>query len=106
MPARRELCVMNANGSDEHVLRDISGYGQQPPMWPAWHGSDEITFVSPTGVDLPVQEGKDPRMAFDVVQYKINAQGALEPAKTLSEGWPIEMKPSMKKADYTAPKAP
>ncbi|HSV13068.1 MAG TPA: hypothetical protein VLI90_02330 [Tepidisphaeraceae bacterium] len=103
MPLKRELCVMNANGSDEHVLRDLTIFGQQPPMWPGWRGNDEITFVGSKAEDQPVQEGKDPRIAFDVVQYKINAQGALEPIKTLSDGWPIEMKPSMKKSDYTAP---
>ena len=97
---------MNANGSDEHVLFDATVYGPQMPLWPTWRGNDEITFTSSAGQDLPVQPGKDPRIAFDVVLFRITPQATLEPAKTLSQGWPIEMKPSIKKADYsTAPAA-
>lgn len=105
MAEKRELCVMNTNGSDEHALRDVSSYGAIPPMWPTWHGIDEITFVSPAGQDLQVQAGKDPRIAFDVVLYKITTQGKMESVRQLSQGWPIEMKPSMRKASF-APPAP
>lgn len=106
MPAKRELAVMNANGSDEHILRDVSGQGDVPAMWPAWHGNEEITFISPSAQDLPVQQAKEPRVAFDVVMYKLTPQGTLEGGKVLSEGWPTGMKPSMKKANYRSPAQP
>jgi hypothetical protein len=98
MPERRELCVMNANGSDQHVLSDVTMYGQQLPMWPTWHGNEQITFIAPGALDVPAAEGNEPRVAFDVVLFNISPQGALEAVKTLSQDWPIEMKPSMKKS--------
>jgi hypothetical protein len=98
MPERRELCVMNANGSDEHLLSDVTTFGQELPMWPTWHGNDEISFVSSTSQDLPAEAGKEPRIAFDVVLYRIGAQDDLQSVKTLSQNWPIEMKPSTKKS--------
>jgi hypothetical protein len=102
-PGKLQIAVMNANGSDPHDLRDIHEYGSQPPMWPSWHGNDQITFVSAEGTNLPAAVGQTPRTAFDVIDYRITPQSQLEPVKTLSQDWPVEMKPSMKTADFTAP---
>ena len=103
---KRELAVMDIDGSNPHVLMDISRYGSQPPMWPAWHGNDRITFVSASGTDLPGKADEDPRLAFDVVDYHVNAANLLEPAITLSSDWPAEMKPAMRKADFQPPVPP
>ena len=105
-PDRRELAAMNIDGTDGHVLSDISRYGSQSPMWPAWHGNDRVTFVSPGGADLPGKPDEDPRMAFDVVDYRITPTNSLEPAATLSGDWPAEMKPAMRKADFQPPPPP
>ena len=83
---RRELSVMNANGSNPHVLR----VAESLPMWPAWHGNDEITFIDPA--PLPAQ-GDDKRIRFNIVDYQLNDGGKLDPIRTLSEGWPAKMLP-------------
>jgi dipeptidyl aminopeptidase/acylaminoacyl peptidase len=105
-PDKRELAVMDIDGSNPHVLMDISRYGSQPPMWPTWHGNDRITFVSAGGKDLPGKADEDPRLAFDVVDYHVTAANLLEPAITLSTDWPAEMKPAMRKADFQPPVPP
>ena len=37
-------------------------------------GSSPAALVAPTGTDLPVQEGKEPRMAFDVVLRRLRTR--------------------------------
>ncbi len=100
-PEKRELAVMNSNGSDSHVLCDITGFGPQPPIWPGWHGNDEMTFASPTPQDFPGQDG---RITFDVVNYSIDARGEIRPVKVLSKDWPLEMKPWMKQDKFAGVK--
>jgi Tol biopolymer transport system component len=102
-PEKRALAIINSDGSNEHLLLYISRYGAQPPMWPAWRGNDRITFVSPSGQDLPGKPDDDPRLAFDVVDYRITADNSLEPATKLSADWSAEMKPAMRKADFQPP---
>jgi len=97
---KHELGMMNPNGSDAHTLMDISGFGWPAPMFPTWRGNDSITFVSSTGTDIPQQPGEEPRMALDVIVYKITAQYTLEPAQTLSKDWNLETKPTVKKSDF------
>lgn len=99
------LCVINAKGGDEQVLRHLDGY-EIHLMRPAWRGNDEITFVATVGEHLPVKPGGQPHSAFDLLQYKITAQGAIEPGRLLSESWPVEMKPTVaERTSTTAPKA-
>ncbi len=103
---KRELAVINSDGSNGHILLDISRYGAQPSMWPAWHGNDRITFVPGDGKDLPGKPDDDPKIAFDLVDYRITAENLLEPAATLSGDWPAEMKPAMRRADFEKPIPP
>ncbi|MGH7213908.1 MAG: hypothetical protein ACREIT_04015, partial [Tepidisphaeraceae bacterium] len=100
MPMKRELALMNANGSDVTVLRDLGQYTDLP-MWPTWRGNDEIAFVPPSNpTTRPAAVDGDQRVHFDVVLYRL-VNGAtldVEPARVLSTGWPDAMKPFMKLA--------
>ncbi len=58
-PGKQELFVMNSNGSDSHLLLDLSAFSQLP-MWPSWHGNDAISFIDLASIDLPSEAGKDP----------------------------------------------
>jgi hypothetical protein len=92
---RDDLCVMNANGSDPHVLRSLDEYvgDPKPPMWPAWHGDDQITFIATAENARSINvEGHD-RKTVDVIQYQLTEKGTLEPLQSLSGDWKPEIKP-------------
>jgi hypothetical protein len=97
-PIRDELCVMNANGSNPYVLRSLDDYvgTPAPPMWPAWRGNDQITFIAPADQAKHAQVDKQDATVMEVIQYRLTEKGALEPIKILSSGWKPEMKPYSK----------
>jgi hypothetical protein len=92
---RADLCVMNANGSDPHVLSSLDAYlGQpQPPMWPAWHGNAQITFIAPADQARNIHADNADRKAVNVVEYRLTEKGTLEQLRLLSADWKAEMKP-------------
>jgi len=94
-PARDELCVMNANGSDPHVLRSLDEYigDPSPPMWPAWRGNDQITFIATAENARSVKVDDHDRKVVDVIQYRLTEKGALEAMHSLSADWKPEIKP-------------
>jgi hypothetical protein len=94
-PAKDELCVMNANGSDPHVLRSLDEYvgDPKPPMWPAWRGNDQITFIAAAEDAKSVKVDDHDRKVLDVIQYRLTDKGALEPLQSLSGDWKAEIKP-------------
>ncbi|CAN5410717.1 hypothetical protein BH10PLA1_BH10PLA1_21250 [soil metagenome] len=91
-PAKRELLLIRANGSDGMALRDLS-HRDIFALWPAWHGNGEITFTSPEEDAKTVTVKNETRLQYDIVQYKITDKGELQAIKTLSEGWDAAMKP-------------
>ena len=94
-PLRHDLCVMNANGSDPHVLRSLDEYvgDPKPPMWPAWHGDDQITFIDSADNARPVKLDEHQRKVVDVMQYRLTEKGTLEVLQALSGDWKEEIKP-------------
>jgi|GEM_PF-1585893 len=92
MPAKRELQLIRANGSDGNTLRDLS-HRDIFALWPAWRGNSEITFTSPEEDAKTVAVNNEQHLQYDVVQYKITEKGQLEAIKTLSESWENAMKP-------------
>ena len=95
-PVKKELVVVNANGSDGHVLRDLTAYPTLP-LWPTWRGNDEITFVPPVDPANPPAAAEDGRIYVDVVLYRLGGEYQLQPLRTLSQKWEQAMKPSYKK---------
>lgn len=91
---QRHLAVMNANGSDPHILCRLP---QHLPMYPNWHGSDRITFVAPAQVNAPTSNG---RTLTDVIEYRL-VDGRMEPLATLSTDWPDGLKPGYHTEDLT-----
>lgn len=92
------LVVMNANGSDPHVLReDLRPYGRVG-MWPAWRGNDHITLVTTEPGEHQEIQGQM-RTPVEVLLYRMNEQMKLETVRTLSELWPVEMKPVVEQED-------
>jgi len=90
---KRELAVMNANGSDPHSLRDLSQYPKLP-MWPAWRDAEHFSFVPPVTPEHPARDvGK--RLVYDVMLYRITGEGEMdpEPVRVLSKDWPDDMRP-------------
>jgi hypothetical protein len=92
LPAKRELQLIRANGSDGYTLRDLSKHDLFP-LWPAWHGNDEITFTSPDEDAKTATVDKEQRLIYDMVQYQITEKGELKPIQTLSESWKADEKP-------------
>jgi hypothetical protein len=94
-PLRDELCVMNINGSEPHVLASFMDYtgSPNPPMWPAWHGNDQITFLGPADQARHAMIGGEDHKLFDVVLYQITDKGTLKALKTLSTDWTDGLKP-------------
>lgn len=89
-----ELAVIDVNGSNGHVLRDLSDIGL--PLWAGWRGNDQITFVSDPDQATPATQQSDENqrtMILDLVQYRLTSDGKLEALRTLSQDWPEEMKP-------------
>jgi hypothetical protein len=89
---RRELAVINANGSAARPLMDLTAFGEDLPLWPAWRNNSEISFLA-----NPTTEGD--RMFVDVVLYALDDAGELRPVKTLSESWEPELRPSGRKPE-------
>jgi hypothetical protein len=90
-----DLCVMNANGSDPHVLRSLDEYigDPKPPMWPAWHGDDQITFIATAENAQSVNVDGHDRKVVDLIQYHLTDKGTLEALQSLSGDWKAEIKP-------------
>jgi len=95
------LCVMNANGSDPHVLRSLDEYdgNPKPPMWPAWRGNEQITFIAPAADAQSVKVDDHDRKVVDVIQYHLTDKGALEALQSLSADWKAEIKPYFHRDD-------
>lgn len=102
-PAKRELVMIRANGSDGSTLRDLS-QSETFAMWPAWRGNDQIAFTAPEG--QPTTVGKDPAVAFPVVLYSLTDKNALEPVKTLSQTWEPTMMPYVLSSALTSTTQP
>lgn len=96
MPERHELAVMNVNGSDAHVLRDLSQYVQLP-MWPAWRDAEHFAFVPAVTPENPAQPFGD-LLTYEVMLYRISGEGEMQPqpVRKLSEIWDDAMKPFVK----------
>jgi len=88
------LSLINANGSNPHLLRKLP---QHLPMYPNWHSSDQITFAAPA----EEEQASGDRTPTEVVQYKL-VDGRLEPQATLSTHWPQSLKPSYHTEDLAA----
>jgi Tol biopolymer transport system component len=87
---RSELAVMNANGSNSHVLSDLNQY-KKIPMWPTWRGNEQIVFVEP--MDAKKAKDANGRIPLEVILYHLDEQGKMEAVRTLSAKWPAELKP-------------
>ena len=87
--------MINANGSDPHVLRSLDEYtgDPKPPMWPAWHGDDQITFIATAENVQSVNVDGHDRKVVDVIQYRLSDNGSLEALQSLSGDWKPEIKP-------------
>jgi len=94
-PIKDELCIMNSNGSDPHVLRSLDEYvgDPKPPMWPAWRGNDQITFTATAETAQSIKVDDHDRKVLDVIQYRLTDKGTLEALQSLSGDWNSEMKP-------------
>jgi hypothetical protein len=90
-----ELVITNINGSDARPLRKLTTSGDWPVL-PAWRGNDEISMASEKPVAVIEASDKSKRQYYDLVLYKLVDGNMLEPVKTLSAGWPNEMKPSLR----------
>lgn len=97
-----ELWIMNANGSDPHLLRNLNDYNGLPPMWPAWLGNDRIVFVSPPDTGRQVTLDGRQRTVYEVVLYRLNEKRELEALQTLSNGWDDRMRPGQWTGPSTA----
>jgi hypothetical protein len=96
-----DLCVMNANGSDPHVLRSLDEYigNPQPPMWPSWRGNDQITFIASAVDSQTVKVADHDRKVVNVIQYHLTDKGTLEALQSLSGDWKVETKPYFHRND-------
>jgi hypothetical protein len=90
--ARRELVLIRPNGSDGRVLRDIT-VPANTPLWPSWKSNNEIAFTAPADNTRPLRVEQDSSVRFDLVLYRLNEIFELKPIHTLSEGWPMNLKP-------------
>jgi hypothetical protein len=101
VPRKRELAIINANGSDAHVLRDLSVFGNHYdlPMFPMWRNNEEIAFIPALNPNKLPASGAEGRLHFDVVLYRLTSEFTLEPVRILSEGWTESTKPGMDKKD-------
>ena len=43
---------------------------------------------------MPARQGEVGKTAYDVVDYDVPPDGPMVPARTLSRGWPVDLKPS------------
>jgi hypothetical protein len=87
----RAIAVMNVNGSDSHVLRDLHD-SDQMPMWPSWRKSDEIVCFPPISPAVDRKGIDGDKVLIDVVLYRLTPQHQLQEIRTLSKDWPVEMK--------------
>lgn len=85
-----ELAVMNRNGSSVRAL--CKAKVEDTPMLPTWRGNDQIVFTALP--DATTQPATNPQERPDVVLYELTAEGQLQPIRTLSAGWPADMKPT------------
>jgi len=91
-PAKRELQVIRANGSDGHTLRDLSKHDAFA-LWPAWRGNSEITFTAPEEDAEAVTVDGQSRLQYEVIHYRLNDKYELESITQLSEPWKTGMRP-------------
>ncbi len=91
-PAKRELQVVRTNGSDGHMLRDLSKHDAFA-LWPAWRGNSEITFTAPEEDAEAVTVDGQNRLQYEVIHYRLNGTYDLEPITKLSEPWKTGMRP-------------
>lgn len=92
---KRELMVMNTDGTNPRPLRDITVHGMTLPMWPNWRGNDQIAFTPAPADDDPVDPIDEQWRRTDVILYDLadDAQAPLRATKTLSTNWKLELKP-------------
>jgi hypothetical protein len=84
---RRQIAVMQTNGTNRQVLRDLPD-----DNLPNWHGNDEITFLS----DTPTGPAKEPdHSSYDLINYRIDGD-QLTPVKNLTQHWENALKPASK----------
>ncbi|MBV8780173.1 MAG: hypothetical protein JO353_02140 [Phycisphaerae bacterium] len=90
---RRELSVMNANGSNPQILCTLTDSEDAPlAMWPAWHGSDRISFVGPN--PKPIQQNGKAMKQYSVVDFALSDQGGLTDPHSLSDAWDQNLLPT------------
>lgn len=101
-PARRELALMSSNGSDSHILRDITAFGTSQPMWPNWRGNDEIAYIESAAASRAAPENHGDE--FEVDLYKVTDKCELQTIRKLSSSWtdPL-MKPALMPPQNKAP---
>jgi len=116
---KRVLCATPAKGANDtkptklsvldlatgavHPLRDLNStvkvgaeQFQGMPAYATWRNNEQFTFTAPIDPNKPptVQDGRFP---VDLVLYGLSADYKVTPIRTLSESWPAEVKPSIKK---------
>lgn len=84
---RRQIAVMQTNGTNRQVLRDLPD-----DNLPNWHGNDEITYLS----DNPTGPAKEPdHSSYDLINYRIDGD-QLTPVTNLTHHWENALKPASK----------
>lgn len=103
-PRKSRLALVELAGGKVHDLAPAyarcSGSAEGMPLFPAWRGSDQITFASPAAV-----REQEQRAYVDVVQYQVTGDRTLKPIRTLSEKWQPEIKPSFRMTAAVQPEA-
>ncbi len=92
---KRAVIVMNVNGSDAQVLREMPE-GFDAPALPAWRSNEEISWSSPDPTANDKNADGTPRRLYDLVLYRLVDGKMLDPVRTLSTTWTNDQRPRTK----------
>ncbi|MGE5610986.1 MAG: hypothetical protein ACM359_17180 [Bacillota bacterium] len=98
-----KIAVIESATGSTHILADATVTLTDPagnrhtgfPAYPAWRSNDELSFTSPIDPIKPIEQ-KDSRYYFNLALYRLTPDYQLKPLRTLSDPWPLEIKPSFK----------
>ncbi len=84
---RLTLAVQSVDGTGRRTVRELAG--SRLSLMPAWHGNDRFTFQSDVGTERPTGGGT--RTVYDLTDFPLAPGG---PPRTLSRGWPDDLRPA------------